>query len=224
MAFSKVYALLTAAIIGMAGLSTGAWAQSETDVNARIRARVAEAKLLALPKPPAGVRDLHWSQMSPPGWDAVQLLRDHHVHDHDDAANTRPSFAPDRRAAIARTSLRQEWDSAPTVPEIIDTPVRLFGLPILLDSSQGLSKSILLVPYLSDGDRRPHPPANQMVVVYLKPGLPRNLERTPVWITGSLYPVRTPTALGQAAYLMPDAKWHKYPFPEYPLPRYALPR
>lgn len=222
MALRAAVACLAAAGLGMAVPCGGAWAQAADDVNARIRARIAAAKLLAVPKPPPGVQELALSAMSPPGWDAVQLLREHDVHDHGNRAQ--PSFATDLRGVAARTSLRREWDAAPTVPDLVDTPVRLFGYPVMLEPGQGLSGSIVLVPYLSDGDVRPHPPANQMVVVALKPGLPRNLERTPIWITGRLYAVRTPTPLGKAAYLIADGKWQKYPFPEFPLPPYALPR
>ena len=119
-----------------------------------------------------------------------------------------------------QAEIRREWDNAPTVPPPDDAPIRLTGFPVLLENSGGLAKSILLVPYYGAGIHRPSPPANQMVMVYFKHGLPRNLGQSPIWITGRMYPLAASTAHGRVGYTMPDAKWQKFPVDKYPLPQY----
>ena len=59
-----------------------------------------------------------------------------------------------------------------------------------------------------------------MVIVTFEQGLPRNLEQEPIWVTGRLYPLATPTVYGRVAYTMLDARWQKFPVGSYPLPRY----
>lgn len=204
--------VLASALLGAAGRSGAA--QPSDDPAARWRARVEQAKLLSVPKPPAGVRAIRWDALAPAGWDAQAILRQHDAHE---------LQRNDPRAVEARARLSRAWEAAPTVTFTDDAPVRLAGFPVMIDSGQGLSRTIVLVPYHSDGDRRPLPPANQMVLAYLKPGVPRNLGNDPIWITGRIYPVRSPTPNGVAAYLMPEARWQKYPYPAYPLPPYRLP-
>ena len=117
--------------------------------------------------------------------------------------------------------INREWDMAQTVVASDDAPVRLAGYPIMLDEGEGLSSTIILVPYQGNGILRPRPPANQMVLVVLKKGLPRNMADQPIWITGRMYPVATPTQHGKVGYLMPEGKWGKYPIEKYPLPPYV---
>ena len=176
------------------------------------RERVEAARRLSVPKPPAGVRELQWHALSPPGWDPGKFLKQLNI------ANLQDS---DPRAAQAAAQIRAEWDSAPAVTFTDDAPVRLTGFPVMLDPGEGLSKTILLVPYYGACVHRPAPPANQMVLVVLKSGLPRNMASQPIWITGRIYPLRVPTVHGKVAYSMPEATWTKYPQEKYPMPQYV---
>jgi hypothetical protein len=208
---NPVHALFTLAMSLLAFAWTGAAAQDSDDPRIRWRERVEAAKLLSLPKPPAGIRNLGWHDLSPPGWDPGQFLRKFDLHG---------LSKDDPRAIDAMAQIRREWDAAPTVPATDDAPIRLAGSPVLLEPGDGLSKTVLLVPYHGDGMEKPPPPANQMILAVFKRGLPRNMESVPIWITGRIYPVRTPTPYGKAAYLMPEGKWQKYPYPAYPMPPY----
>jgi len=176
-----------------------------------MRARVEAARLLSIPKPPPGVRDLRWNELSPPGWNPGSFLRELDVGKLGDS---------DPRAVQAMKEVRREWDAAPAVTFTDDKPVRLTGFPILLDPGQGLSRAILLVPYYGACIHRPSPPANQMVMVVLKQGLPRNLDGLPIWVLGRIYAARTSTQYGKVAYTVMDGSWIKYPYDKYPMPQY----
>lgn len=188
---------------------TAAGAQNVLEV---FRARVEAARLASVPKPPPGVRDMQWNALSPPGWNPGEFLQQLNLGALKDS---------DPRAAQAAAQIRQHWDAAPSVPMTDDAPVRMTGYPVMLDGGEGLSRNILLVPYYGACVHRPAPPANQMVMVVLKNGLPRNMATLPVWITGRIYPVRVPTTYGMAAYTMPEATWTKYPYEKYPMPQYV---
>lgn len=176
------------------------------------RERVEAARLLAVPKPPAGVRDLSWGELAPPGWNPGDFLKQFH---------SMRGAAPDPRSTFATAQTRRLWDQAPAVKFDNDNPVRLTGYPVMLDAGDALSKTILLVPYDRAGKDRPAPPANQMVMVVLTGGMPRNLRDKPVWITGRLVAARMSTPYGVAAYTMPQGSWAKYPIEHHPMPKYA---
>ena len=177
-----------------------------------MRARIEAARLLSVPKPPPGVRDMRWHELSPPGFNPGRFL---------DELNIAPLADSDPRAAQAMEKIRREWDEAPAVTFTNDHPVRLTGFPILLDRGQGLSRTILLVPYYGACIHRPSPPANQMVLVVLKNPMPRNMDHLPVWILGRIYAARTATQFGKAAYTVTEGTWIKYPYEKYPMPQYV---
>jgi hypothetical protein len=187
-------------------------AQNTVDI---FRARVQAARLLSLPKPPAGVRDVRWSDLSPADWHPGAFLNG---LDFGTKGDTDPL------AMHAREQVRQLWDTAPAVPLADDGPVRLTGFPLRLEGRPGASGTIVLVPYDGAGTHHAAPPANQMVLVALKSALPRNLDGYPIWITGRIYAVRSSTQYGNAAYTMTDASWSKYPYEKFPLPPYSPPR
>jgi len=176
-----------------------------------MRARVEAARQLSIPKPPPGVRDLRWNELSPPGWNPGHFLQELDLGKLGDS---------DPRAVQAMTKVRQEWDAAPAVTFADDGPVRLTGFPILLDPGQGLSRAILLVPYYGACIHRPSPPANQMVMVVLKNGLPRNMDGLPIWVLGRIYTARNNTQYGKVAYTVTEGSWIKYPLDKYPMPQY----
>ena len=177
-----------------------------------MRARVEAARLLSVPKPPPGVRELRWQELSPPGFNPGRYLQELDIGTMGDS---------DPRAVKAMEKIRQAWDAAPAVSFTDDRPVRLTGFPILLEPGEGLSRSILLVPYYGACIHRPSPPANQMVMVVLKNPMPRNMDHLPVWILGRIYAARTTTQYGKVAYAVTEGTWIKYPYDKYPVPQYV---
>jgi hypothetical protein len=177
-----------------------------------MRARVEAARLLSVPKPPPGVRDMRWHELSPPGFNPGRFL---------DELNIKELADSDPRAVQALERIQREWDEAPSVVFDNDRPVRLTGFPILLDRGQGLSRAILLVPYYGACIHRPSPPANQMVLVVLKNPMPRNMDHLPVWVLGRIYAARTATQFGKVAYTVTEGTWIKYPHEKYPMPQYV---
>lgn len=201
-------------VLALALLGT-AWsplqAQGYVDPMARWRAQIENARRLTVPPPPKGTKELQWNELSPAGWNPGRILERLGV---EDLADNDPHVREIER------EIRREWDNAPTVTRGDDAPVRMTGYPIIMAEGEGLAKTIILVPYHGACVHRPAPPANQMVVVSLKQGLPRNIGQTPLWITGRLHTLATPTAYGRVAYTMTDASWQKYPAERYPLPQY----
>jgi hypothetical protein len=159
-----------------------------------MRARVEAARLLSVPKPPPGVRDMRWHELSPPGFNPGRFL---------DELNIKELADSDPRAVQALERIQREWDEAPSVVFDNDRPVRLTGFPILLDRGQGLSRAI------------------QMVLVVLKNPMPRNMDHLPVWVLGRIYAARTATQFGKAAYTVTEGTWIKYPHEKYPMPQYV---
>ena len=202
--------LLTAASLLCASWA-GAMDQPPQDPLTHWRTHIEAARLKTVPPPAKGVRETRWNELSPPGWNPGKILQRLGVAEVDDG---------DPGAKDVQAEIRREWDNAPTVPPPDDAPIRLTGFPVLLENSGGLAKSIILVPYYGAGIHRPSPPANQMVMVYFKHGLPRNLGQSPIWISGRMYPLAASTAHGRVGYTMPDAKWQKFPVDKYPLPQY----
>lgn len=199
-------------------LAAPAFAGQQQDPIARWRARIDEAKRLNIPAPPKGVRDTPWQALSPAHWDAEAILRQIRAsgaggdHQHGEGA--------DPLALEVESEIQRAWDEAPTVPATHDAPIRLTGYAVMLQPGQGLARSVLLVPYNGVGQDRRAPPANQMVLVTFKSGLPRNLEQRPIWVTGHLYRLATQTDYGRVAYVMPQARWQKFPVEQFPMPKY----
>ncbi len=184
---------------------------TETDQMARWLAQIDRARQLAVPPPPEGVRETRWNELSPAGWNPGKILQRLEVS---------KVSGSDPRAREIETQILREWDNAPTVPMPTATPIRLTGYPLMSGDAGGLAKTIVLVPYHGSGIHRPPAPANQRVMVFLKNGVPRNMGETPIWVTGTLHPLATPTVFGRVGYTMTDATWQKYPVATYPLPSY----
>jgi len=177
-----------------------------------MRARVEAARRLSVPRPPPGVRDMRWNELSPPGFNPGRFLEELDIGRLGDS---------DPRAVQAMEKIQREWDAAPAVTFTDDQPVRLTGFPVLLEPGDGLSRAILLVPYYGACIHRPSPPANQMVMVVLKNPMPRNMDHLPIWVLGRIYAVRTATQHGKAAYTITEGTWLKYPYEKYPMPLYS---
>jgi hypothetical protein len=175
-----------------------------------------------IPPPPPGVSDLRWSDLSPRGWDARGALRRWVIADteHDEA-----------RIRAAATSIRAEWDRAPTVRPQPTGSVRLIAFAVPLGGGKEPTTKVILSPYTivstlfdGDGNITLMPPANQMVFVTLNRPVPTAMLRYPVWVTGQISAVPTSTRHGRVAYRMTDASWEPYPYQEYPLQQYQWPR
>lgn len=186
-------------------------AQTPKDPLAHWRDQIENARRLTVPPPPKGVRDARWNELSPPGWNPGQILQRLGVATLGD---------DDPRAKEIEAEIRREWDNAPTAVPPDEAPIRLTGYPVFLAGGDTLARTILLVPYHGACIHRPAPPANQMVLVSFKQGLPRNMDNAPIWITGKVHALSTQTLHGRVAYTMLDAKWQKYPVEKYPLPQY----
>ena len=206
---SVLYALAATAVWGLAAVP--ARAQYNIDPMANWRGQIEDARRKTIPAPPKGVRDLQWNALSPAGWNPGRILQRLGVMK---VSDIEPA------AREIEVEIQREWDNAPTVPLTDDTPVRMTGYPTMISAGDGLAKTILLVPSRGAGIQRPAPPANQMVMVTFKSGIPRNMDTTPIWVTGKISPLAVPTAHGRVAYTMPDAQWQKFPAQAYPLPRY----
>ena len=203
--------ILTTALAWSCVGTNVAFAEYTIDPMAHWRAQIEDARRKSVPAPPRGVREMHWNSLSPAGWNPGQILQRLGVRDLSDG---------DPAAKQVEAEIQREWDQAPTVPLTQDTPVRMTGYPILLSDGDGLVRTILLVPYRGACIHRPSPPANQMVMVTFKSGIPRNMDTTAIWVTGKIYPLAAPTQYGRVAYTMLEAQWQKYPIEKYPLPQY----
>ena len=203
--------ILTAAAAWLwAGAGT-AFAEYNIDPMAHWRTQIEDARRKTIPAPPKGVREMHWNALSPAGWNPGLILQRLGVMKTSDG---------EPAARQIEAEIQREWDKAPTVPLTKDTPVRMTGYPVMLGAGDGLAKTILLVPYRGACIHRPSPPANQMVMVTFKSGIPRNMDTTSIWVTGKIYALAAPTPYGRVAYTMLDAQWQKYPVEKYPLPQY----
>lgn len=193
---------------------TGAGAHQlnrDSEPMGRWREQIDNARRLAVPPPPKGVRDVQWEELSPRGWNPGKIMQ---------RLGVSKVSATDPQYRDVETEILREWDRAPTVAIADTNPIRLTGYSIILGEGQGLVKTIILVPYHGHGIHRPPAPANQRVMVSLKHGLPRNMGETPIWVTGQIHPLGAPTLAGWVGYTMTDATWQKFPVSQYPLPRY----
>ena len=210
----------SALVLSIACVSN-ALAQFPLDTRTSRQVQIEEARRKNIPPPAKDVRDTQWHALSPKDWNPARFLRELRNASPDDGNDHGHGNADsDPQAAALNARIQREWDSAPTVAASDDAPIRLTGFAIMLGKGDTLAKTVLLVPYYGVGIKRPPPPANQMVVVTFRQGLPRNLEQEPIWVTGRLYPLASPTVYGRVAYAMPDARWQKFPLGSYPLPRY----
>lgn len=196
----------------LAGWSApAARAQFNVDPMARWREQIEDARRKTIPPPPRGVRELNWNELSPPGWNPGKILERLGVRQINDG---------DPIARQVEAEIQSEWDKAPSVPVDNAQRVRLTGFPIMLTPGEGLVTTVLLVPYFGACIHKPSPPANQMVMVSFRPGIPRNLDTTALWVTGRLHNLPSPTPYGRVAYTMTDASWLRYPVERHPLPQY----
>lgn len=188
--------------------------QSENP-EAIFRAVAQAARIGTPPPPPAGVRDMHWSELSPRGWDARATLRRWTVTDLEEN---------DPRIKSVQAGIRGEWDRAPTIDPPANAVVRLTAFAVPLKDSKQATMTVILAPFAGDGIEAPIPPANQMILVTLNRALPAPMVGYPIWVTGKITRKPMSTRIGRVAYQMSGATWEPYPYQKYPLPQYQWPR
>jgi hypothetical protein len=210
----------TTALVLVCACLIQAQAQVQLGPRTSRQVQIDEARRKNIPPPAKGVRDTQWHELSPKDWNPAKFLRDLRNANPDVHDDPHHNHGDDPQVAAMRSAIQREWDAAPTVTPPDDASIRLTGFAVMLERGQGLARNVILMPYYGVGINHEPPPANQMVVVTFRQGLPRNLEQEPIWVTGRLYPLASPTVYGRVAYAMPDARWQKFPVGRYPLPPY----
>jgi hypothetical protein len=161
---------------------------------------------LAPASPPAeksGVQEIKWEALVPSGWNPQSRLKELNL------ANLQDS---DPRAMEALAQLRAELDSAPVVPALDGTRVKIPGFVVMLERRMEGVIEFLLVPYFGACIHVPPPPSNQIIHVLAEKPVPDKTAMYPVWVTGTLRTVRANTSLGAAGYRIQGAKVEPYPW------------
>ena len=105
-----------------------------------------------------------------------------------------------------------ELQQAPVNKALAGVRIRLAGYMIVLDEFEGKIAEFLLVPYSGAGVYQPAPPANQMLLVQVKPEHALSTEQTyeSVWVEGYLKIQPEETSIAQVSYLLEDAQIRLY--------------
>jgi uncharacterized protein len=98
--------------------------------------------------------------------------------------------------------LREVLDTAPTVPSLNGTRVRMPGFVVPLDTSREGFSEFLLVPYHGACIHTPPPPANQIVHVVSKQPVKGFQGMSAVWVSGTMQVVRKDTGMGVSGYAL----------------------
>lgn len=188
------------------------------DYAAKRQAAIEAARLLDLPRPRKGVREGSWGELLARGLSPEQEL--------ERAGVQKPmDDAPDALKMFYRLRLQrmQSQMPAPAVVLTNETPIRLTGFPVMPDNDAPMTRNVVLAPYNDACSSRRVPLANQMVQVWFKRPMPKNMSKEPVWIVGTLVPLASPSRCGKVAYVMLDATWTRYP-KNFAVPAYEIPR
>jgi hypothetical protein len=188
------------------------------DYAAKRQAILEAARLLDLPPPAEGVREARWSELLASGVSPEQLLERAGVQ-------KPPANAPDALKMFYRLRLQrvQSQTPAPAVAIANETPIRLTGFPVMPDNDTPMTRNIVLAPYYGACTIRRAPLASQMVQVWFKRPMPKNMHDEPIWVIGTLVPLTSPSRCGTVAYVMLDATWTRYP-KNFAVPAYEIPR
>ncbi|HEY1396616.1 DUF3299 domain-containing protein [Roseateles sp.] len=151
--------------------------------------------------PASGYRELTWIQLVPPGWDPMKRFRDVGIG--------RLSDNSPRTAALM-ADLRDELDNAPLVETLQDTPVRLPGYVVPLQTDRDGVREFLLVPYFGACIHMPPPPANQIILVKLAQPSKQLRSMDTVWASGVMRLDRQPSDMGVSGYRLDAASVEPY--------------
>jgi hypothetical protein len=149
----------------------------------------------------SGYRELTWIQLVPPGWDPMKRFRDVGIG--------RLSDNSPRTAALM-ADLRDELDNAPLVDSLQDTPVRLPGYVVPLQTDRDGVREFLLVPYFGACIHMPPPPANQIILVKLAQPAKQLRSMDTVWASGVMRLDRQPSDMGVSGYRLDAASVEPY--------------
>ncbi|WP_431263062.1 DUF3299 domain-containing protein [Roseateles chitinivorans] len=161
----------------------------------------APAAAQAASAPASAYRDLTWIQLVPPGWDPMKRFRDVGIG--------RLSDNSPRTAALM-ADLRDELDNAPLVDALQDTPVRLPGYVVPLQTDRDGVREFLLVPYFGACIHMPPPPANQIILVKLAQPAKQLRSMDTVWASGVMRLDRQPSDMGVSGYRLDAAVVEPY--------------
>jgi hypothetical protein len=106
--------------------------------------------------------------------------------------------------------LREEWDNAPTRPELDGAAVRIPGYLVPLEESRGELSEFLLVPYFGACIHSPPPPANQIVHVLPAKAVKGFRSMDAVWVTGTMRTQRQDSSMGVSGYRLEAQAVEKY--------------
>lgn len=161
----------------------------------------AQAKTLSLT---TAVKTLDWIDLLPPNIDRAALM-EHYA----DLVIQRldPPDDPSLQEKIIT-----EFKQAPANPKLDGVRIRLAGYMIVLDDREGTITEFLLVPYSGAGVHQPAPPANQILLVRIKPEQALAAEQgyEAVWVEGKLKLQNNTTSIASVAYLLEEAQVHVY--------------
>jgi hypothetical protein len=151
-----------------------------------------------------GYTELRWDDLVPKGWDPMKGLQGKGI------ANLGALNDGDPKTIELMRQLREQWDNAPTEPQLDGARIRLPGYLVPLEEGPAGHTEFLLVPYFGACIHTPPPPANQIVLVLpAKPaaGL-RSMET--VWVSGVLKTSRSNSPMGASGYRLEAALVERY--------------
>ena len=154
----------------------------------------------AKPGTAAKFREVAWEDLIPKDWDPLKNFKGLDLNSLQDG---------DPKAMRALEKLREEWDKAPTNPDMNGASIRIAGFLVPLDDSREL-RDFLLVPYFGACIHTPPPPANQIVHVVLPKPITGYKTMDPVWVSGSLAAKRGDSPWGASGYRMEAASVQAY--------------
>lgn len=111
-----------------------------------------------------------------------------------------------------QATIINEFNQAPSNPNLDALHIRLAGYMIVLDDRDGQINEFLLVPYSGAGVHQPAPPANQMILVrpQAEQALGSNEQYAAVWVEGILKVQTSSTSVAQTAYFLENAQVKLY--------------
>lgn len=151
----------------------------------------------------AGVADLEWEALMPPGWSPKKAF---------DGVDLAALSDNDPKANALLDQLRRDLDRAPVVGSLDGRRVRIAGFVVTLERNDKGVTEFLLVPYFGACIHTPPPPANQIVHVLAKNRYPAEKAIFPVYVTGTLKAVAAVTPEGSAGYRIADGEVEEYPW------------
>lgn len=155
--------------------------------------------------PPAGVRELAWTELMPPGWDPRHPSgRPASGADMDpDALAALSDDDPAARRMLAE--LQDAFERAPVRPDLDGQRVRLRGYVVPLGVGWGGTDEFLLVPYYGACIHSPPPPPNQIVHVKAPAKLLGVRSMSVVTVTGRIEAHALSSVLATSGYrLIPE--------------------